>query len=155
VEAFARAGLSDGLHLVFTGEPAAELTECIERCNVTASVDFVGVVPETRLPALYRSAEALAFASLYEGFGLPLLEAMACGTPVVTSNTTAMPEIAGGAALTVDPTSVAQIADAMKRIVGDTFLRRRLREEGLARAVQFSWASTVARVHEVLAWNVI
>jgi glycosyltransferase involved in cell wall biosynthesis len=115
----------------------------------------MGVVPEEKLPSLYRGAEALVFASLYEGFGLPLLEAMACGTPVVAANTTALPEVAGDAALLVDPTSVEQIAGAMEQIVSDTSLRRRLREKGLAQAAQFSWASTTARVHELLTGNVI
>jgi glycosyltransferase involved in cell wall biosynthesis len=95
----------------------------------------------------------LVFPSLYEGFGLPLLEAMACGIPVVTGNITAMPEVAGGAALLVDPTSVEQIAAAMTQIVSDASLRRELREKGLARAAQFSWAITTARVHELLAGN--
>jgi len=80
---------------------------------------------------------------------------MACGTPVVTANITAMPEVAGGAALLVDPTSVEQIADAMKQILSDTSLRQQLRERGLAQAAQFSWASTAGMVHEVLAKNVI
>ncbi|MGA2019604.1 MAG: glycosyltransferase, partial [Candidatus Sulfotelmatobacter sp.] len=80
--------------------------------------------------------------------GLPLLEAMACGTPVVTSNITAMPEVAGVAALLVDPTSVEQISATMAQIVSDTALRGQLREKGLARAAQFPWASTLARVHD-------
>jgi glycosyltransferase involved in cell wall biosynthesis len=125
----------------------------MERHNVTQLVHFTGLVPEEKLPSLYRGAEALVFPSLYEGFGLPLLEAMACGTPVVTANTTALPEVAGRAALLVDPTSVEQIAEAMKRIVSDTSLRQQLREKGLARAAQFSWDSTTARVHELLTGN--
>jgi glycosyltransferase involved in cell wall biosynthesis len=149
VEAFARANLA-GMHLVFTGKPTADLTKCIELRNVTACVHFVGVVPEAKLPSLYRGAEALVFPSLYEGFGLPLLEAMACGTPVLTSNVTAMPETAGGAALLVDPTSVEQIAEAMKQVVSDTSLRRELREKGLAWAWQFSWAGTASGVQEAL-----
>jgi glycosyltransferase involved in cell wall biosynthesis len=127
----------------------------MERHHVTQGVHFVGVVPEEKLPSLYRGAEALVFPSLYEGFGLPLLEAMACGTPVVTANTTALPEVAGDAALLVDPTSVEQIAGAMEQIVSDTSLRRQLREKGLTRAARFSWASTVAGVHQLLTGNVI
>jgi glycosyltransferase involved in cell wall biosynthesis len=108
------------------------------------------VVPETKLPSLYRSAEALVFPSLYEGFGLPILEAMGCGTPVVTANVTAMPEVAGGAALLVDPTSVEQIARAMGQIVSDTTLRQQLRNKGLTRSAEFSWASTAARARELI-----
>lgn len=155
VEAFARAGVAAEIHLVFTGQPTADLAHCIKRHSVTPRVDFVGVVPEAKLPSLYQGAEALVFPSLYEGFGLPLLEAMACGTPAVTSSTTAMPETAGGAALLVDPTSVEQIAAAMEQIVSDTALRGQLREKGLARAAQFSWKSTATRVHELLTGNVI
>src|SRR5271156_374719 len=155
VEAFAKAHLPAAMRLVFTGNRTPELADCIERHHVAPRVYFVGMVPEEKLPSLYRGAEALVFASLYEGFGLPLLEAMACGTPVVTANTTALPEVAGDAALLVDPTSVEQIAEAMEQIVSDTSLRRRLREKGLARAAEFSWAATTARVHELLTGTVI
>jgi glycosyltransferase involved in cell wall biosynthesis len=151
VEAFAKASLDPRIHLVFTGKPVADLVRCIEAHQLRSRVDFMGVVPEEKLPSLYRGAEALVFPSLYEGFGLPLLEAMACGIPVMTANTTALPEVAGGAALLVDPTSVEQIAQAMERIVSDTSLRQRLRDNGIVRAAQFSWTKTVSRVREVLA----
>jgi glycosyltransferase involved in cell wall biosynthesis len=150
VEAFAKAGLAEGIRLVFTGNPTTDLVECIDRHRVTTAVHFVGPVPENKLPWLYRGAEALVFPSLYEGFGLPILEAMACGTPVVTANVTAMPEVAGGAALLVDPTSVEQIARAMEQIVSDTTLRQQLREKGLSRAAEFSWAEAAARVRRIL-----
>jgi len=150
VEAFARAGLADEMQLVFTGTPTVELADHIERHHVTSHVHFVGVVPDSQFPSLYRSAEALVFASLYEGFGLPVLEAMACGTPVLTANTSALPEVAGSAALLVDPTSVERISEAMKQIVSDTSLRQQLRKKGLAQAARFSWASTSASVQELL-----
>lgn len=150
VEAFAKAGFGAEMHLVFTGSTTTELAGCIERHQVTSLVHFTGLVQEEELPSLYRGAEALIFPSLYEGFGLPLLEAMACGTPTVTANVTAMPEVARDAALLVDPTSVEQIAEAMKRVVSDTALRQQLREKGLTRAAQFSWESTVARVRELV-----
>lgn len=150
VQGFAKSGLSKSIKLVFTHDPTPELMDCIERNQVTESVHFVGIVPEAQLPSLYRSAKALVFASLYEGFGLPVVEAMACGTPVVTSNSTSLPEIAGDAALLVDPTSVEQIAAAMVRIVSDGSLHERLRARGLARAAQFSWASTAAKVRDIL-----
>lgn len=150
VQAFAKAGLGADMHLVFTGHPTTELADCVERHHLNPLVHFTGMVPEEKLPSLYRGAEALVFPSLYEGFGLPLLEAMACGIPVMTANTTALPEVAGGAALLVDPTSVEQIAEAMGRIVSDTTLRQQLRDKGIARAAQFSWTNTVSRVREVL-----
>jgi glycosyltransferase involved in cell wall biosynthesis len=153
VEAFVMANLDPRIRLVFTGEPIPDLVRRIETHHLRSRVDFVGAVPEAKLPSLYRGAEALIFPSLYEGFGLPVLEAMACGTPVVTSNVTAMPEVAGDAALLVDPTSVEQIAEAMKRIVSDSSLRQRLRDKGLKRSAQFSWQRTVAKVHELLFRN--
>ncbi len=151
VEAFARASLDTGIRLVFTGEPTSELADCIERNQVTHRVHFTGLVPDAQLPSLYRSAEALLFVSLYEGFGLPVLEAMACGTPVVTSNTSALPEVAGNSALLVDPTSVGQIADAIECILDDTSLRDRLRKMGLQQAAHFSWENTIISVQEVLS----
>jgi len=154
VEAFAKAGLDPQIHLVLTGEPSADLMDRIEAYHIRSRIDFVGVVPEAKLPSLYRGAEALIFPSLYEGFGLPVLEAMACGTPVVTANATAMPEVAGDAALLVDPNSVEQIARAMEQIVSDTTLRQQLRHKGLRRAAEFSWPSTAARVRELINGSV-
>ena len=150
IEAFAKARLDPQIHLVFTGEPVADLVRSIEAHQLRSRVAFVGIVPEAELPSLYRGAEALIFPSLYEGFGLPILEAMACGTPVVTGNTTAMPEVAGDAALLVDPSSVEQIASAMEQLVSDASLQRRLREEGPTRAARFSWVDTISRVRREL-----
>lgn len=151
VEAFASAHLDRKIRLVFTGHPNPELTTCISSNHLTSRVHFVGNVPDDKLPSLYRSAEALVFVSLYEGFGLPVLEAMACGTPVLTSNTSALPETAGGAALLVAPTSVEQIARGLEQIVGDSTLRAALREKGLARSAQFSWAATASTVVGLLS----
>ena len=89
------------------------------------------------------------FPSLYEGFGLPPIEAMASGTPVVTSNVSSLPEVAGDAALLVDPYDPAAIADGIDRVLRDESLRRDLRVKGLARAKQFSWESSVRRVHDI------
>jgi glycosyltransferase involved in cell wall biosynthesis len=151
VEAFAQPALSSDMHLVFTGNATQTLSGHVERHDVASRVHFAGVVPESKLPSLYRGAMALIFPSLYEGFGLPILEAMACGTPVVTSNITAMPEVAGDAALLINPTSVEQIHTAMQQILKDAALRRQLREKGLARATKFPWSSTIATVDRLLA----
>ena len=150
IEAFARSGLAGKLCLVLTGEPTAELAECIEINGVSQRVHFLGLIPAHKLPSLYRGAQALAFVSLYEGFGLPLAEAMACGTPVLTSNTTALPEISGDAALLVDPRCVDEIAAAMERIIHDDSLRQRLRERGLARAAHFTWDRTATLVRNTI-----
>jgi glycosyltransferase involved in cell wall biosynthesis len=149
VMAFANAKVA-GMHLVFTGDPSPGMTKWIEDRHLKDRVHFAGVVQEAELPALYRGAEALVFPSLYEGFGLPVLEAMACGTPVVTANTTAMPEVAGDAALLVDPTSVEQIAHTIEQIVNDNALRLCLRKKGMERAAQFSWEQTRERVKKVI-----
>jgi glycosyltransferase involved in cell wall biosynthesis len=151
VKAFANANLDSRMHLVFTGEPLAELVRSIEAHGLRSRADFVGLVSEERLPSLYRGAEALIFPSLYEGFGLPILEAMACGVPVVTSNVTGMPEVAGDAAMLVDPRSVEQISQAMGQIVSERSVRQQLIEKGISRAAGFSWASTVNRVQKALA----
>ena len=155
VEAFARAGLADEIQLIFTGKPTAELVSCIGRNSVTQRVHFAGLVPDAQLPSYYRSAQALIYVSLYEGFGLPLLEAMACGTPVITSDISALPETAGGAAVLVDPTSVEQISGAINKVMNDTTLRRILRERGLTQAARYSWSNTTARVQEVLARSTV
>jgi glycosyltransferase involved in cell wall biosynthesis len=104
-----------------------------------AGVLLPGHVPDANLAALYSGATALVFPSLYEGFGLPVLEAMQCGTPVITSNTSSLPEVAGDAALLVDPTDEDALSQAMLDVLRDERLRLRLRCAGLERAAQFTW----------------
>jgi len=106
-------------------------------------VFHVGYVDDEDLAALYAGAEMFVYPSLYEGFGLPPLEAMQCGTPVITSNVSSLPEVVGEAALTVDPQDVGALAEAMVRIEGDASLRAALRQKGLDRTRQFSWARAV------------
>jgi len=105
-------------------------------------VHFAGYVHDADLPALYGGADLFVFPSLYEGFGLPPLEAMACGTPVVCSNAASLPEVVGDAAVTVDPYDVDALAEAMQRVLADRDLREDLRARGLARARQFTWERT-------------
>jgi glycosyltransferase involved in cell wall biosynthesis len=107
---------------------------------------FTGYVPDDDLVALYNAADLFVSPSLFEGFGLPPLEAMACGTPVVTSNTTSLPEVVGDAALMVDPLDVEALAGAMNAVLADEALRARLSQWGLARAAAFSWESTARTV---------
>jgi len=106
------------------------------------SVRFLGDVSEADLPALYNLATVFAFPSLYEGFGLPPLEAMACGTPVVCANTSSLPEVVGDAALLFDPLDVPALAAALAQALGDASLQAALRPRGLARARLFSWERT-------------
>jgi glycosyltransferase involved in cell wall biosynthesis len=109
-----------------------------------------GYVSEDEKVALLSGAEALVYPSLYEGFGLPVIEAMACGTPVLTSDVSALPETAGDAALLVDPHALAAITVGMERILTDLALRERLRAAGMARAATFSWDETARLTAEVL-----
>jgi len=107
-----------------------------------SEVKFIHDVDDTDLPALYSGATVFAFPSLYEGFGLPPLEAMACGTPVVCSNTSSLPEVVGGAALQVNPNDVNEITASITRVLDDPGLQDEMRDKSLARAAQFSWERT-------------
>ncbi len=130
------------IHLVIAGGRGwleGPIYETAHLAGVEERVHFIGFVPDDDLPALYTAAEAFAFPSLYEGFGLPLLEAMACGTPSLAANTSSLPEVAGDAALLIDPTSVDSIATGLERILTDNGLRSTLRERGFARAGMFTW----------------
>lgn len=114
------------------------------------TVYALGYVPIEDLPAIYRLATALVYPSLYEGFGLPVLEAMASGTPVITSNRSSLPEVAGEAAILVDPESIEELAAAMDLITTDSGIRNLLVERGKKRAAGFSWEDTARKTLEVL-----
>lgn len=120
-----------------------------ERLQLADQVHFTGYVADADLPTLYSAATAFVFPSLYEGFGLPPLEAMACGTPVITANVSSLPEVVGDAALLVDPYDVQSLADAIERVIQDDALRRMLRQRGLERAAQFSWAQVARKTVQV------
>ncbi|SRR5579883_127219 len=122
----------------------------IEALGLTHQVKFLDYVPYEHLPVVMNQAIALVFPSLWEGFGLPALEAMACGTPVITSNLSSLPEVTGDAALLVDPYRIETIADAMHQLATDRQLRSRLQEASLARADEFSWAKTGQATTNVL-----
>jgi glycosyltransferase involved in cell wall biosynthesis len=116
--------------------------ELISQLGLENAVRHLGVVADSELPALYAKVDVLLIPSLYEGFGLPVLEAMACGTPVVASTAGALSETAGEAALLVDPLDIEGLADAVTRIANDGELRAKLRRRGLERARQFPWRRT-------------
>jgi glycosyltransferase involved in cell wall biosynthesis len=118
--------------------------------DIRRRIAMIGYVAGANKAALIGGAEALVYPSLYEGFGLPILEAMACGTPVLTSDVSALPEVAGGAAVLVDPRDLDSVRDGMERLLGDQGLRRQLAEAGLARAAAFSWTDTARRTAAVL-----
>jgi glycosyltransferase involved in cell wall biosynthesis len=154
IEAFGRArarGLED-LRLIIIGDELSKypgLRQAVHRHRLDKHVRFFGFQPIGTLSVFYRLAQVFVFPSLYEGFGLPPLEAMACGTPVVTSNLSSMPEVTGGAALLVDPTDPDAIADGIVRASIEPALRAELIAKGLARARQFSWAESARRIHGI------
>jgi glycosyltransferase involved in cell wall biosynthesis len=142
----------DHLKLVVIGDDISKyavLRRAVHRYNLHKYVRFLGFLPDETLAAVYRLAAVFAFPSLYEGFGLPPLEAMACGTPVVTSNVSSLPEVMGDAALFVDPYDADAIADGIRRVITDPALRADLSARGLARAREFSWERSVRRVREI------
>lgn len=141
----ARYGLAPTV--VLTGAPAAghgDIMKAIEDRGLFQRLRWLGRVPIGHLVALYRSAALLVFPSLYEGFGLPIVEAMACGCPVVCSRTTACGEVAGDAALTFDPTDVNEIADCIATVLTNAARRQDLVARGLERAEQFTWTKCAA-----------
>lgn len=150
IESVAKANIDTGIKLHLTGYPTEDLIGVINRFNLMDRVVFMGEVDDEQLASLYRGALGLVFPSLYEGFGLPVIEAMACGTPVLTSNTTSLPEVAGDAAILVDPESVEKIKSGIEQLVNDLNLRNKLIEKGLIRAKKFSWAAVSEQVQSVL-----
>jgi glycosyltransferase involved in cell wall biosynthesis len=149
--AFAATSLPrEGFRLLLTGGPTTPLQTLAAQCNIQNNVHYAGNVSDEELAPLYRGARLVAFVSLYEGFGLPILEAMAASVPVLTSNVAAMPEIAGGAALTVNPASVTEVTDGLERLCNDEDLRADLIRAGRLRAASFDW-NTAAEA----TWNIV
>ncbi len=154
IDAFgrARSECPDNLKLVIIGDEISKypgLRQSVHKHKLDKHVRFLGFQPMETLAAFYRLARAFVFPSLYEGFGLPPLEAMACGSPVVTSNVSSLPEVAGGAALLVDPYDANSIADGIVQAVTDDTLRADLITRGLERARSFSWPQSVRKIHEI------
>lgn len=125
--------------LVIGGKQPSHLKRLSKELGIEKDVLFTGFIPQDDLPLFYNAADLFVFPSLYESFGMPILEAMACGCPVVTSNVFSMPEVAGKAAILVDPYNVGKIANAMHEVLTNEELRKHLRKKGLERARQFSW----------------
>jgi len=140
------------LHLVIAGGSGwleDDMYRTIEAAKQADFVHLIGFVDDADLPALYHDAACVAYPSLYEGFGFPVLEAMASGTPVVTSNVSSLPEVAGDAALLVDPYRVEEIAHAIQRILGDSELRQELIQRGYKQAAKFTWANSAKQLHQI------
>ena len=154
IEAFntLRRGGLEHVKLLIIGDEIskyASLRRAVHRHKLHKHVRFFGFVSDNTLASLYRLASAFVFPSLYEGFGLPPLEAMAAGTPVITSNVSSLPEVVGDAALLIDPYEPDEIAAAMRRVLTEPGLRDDLRARGLARVQTFSWDRSVRRVREI------
>jgi len=154
VEAFAQLkDVVDGLMLVLAGRESwgyRSLKRRIQQLGLEDRVILTGYIPDDDLVLIYNGASVYAFPSLYEGFGFPALEAMACGTPVVCSNVSSLPEIVGDAALTVPPTDVNQLTNALRRLLTEPELHENLRQRGLARANQFTWEACGRETLQVL-----
>ena len=151
LEAYARSLLpQNGIHLVLTGDIQAALQSQTVALGIADRVHFCGWLDVPDLPKLYRGALGVAYISLYEGFGLPIVEAMASGVPVMTSNISSMPEISGDAALLVDPYSIAEITDGLNTIALDETARLQLIARGAVRVAEFDWKNSAARL-----WGII
>jgi glycosyltransferase involved in cell wall biosynthesis len=133
------------IKLALSGSPEQFPAEVASHPNV----QFLGWVPQEDLPALYAHAAAAVYPSLYEGFGLPVLEAMACGCPMICSNATSLPEVAGDAALQIDPNDADGWADGIVKVLSDEVLMEKMRNDGLKRAQEFSWEKTARQTREI------
>lgn len=122
--------------------PYLDVSRLIDEIGLRERIIWPGYVADDDLPMLYNVADVFVYPSSYEGFGLPPLEAMACGTPVITCNNTSLPEVVGDAAIFVDPLNIAEMADAMRLLLNDRSLRQNLSEKGIRRASAFSWKRT-------------
>ncbi|MBI2165008.1 MAG: glycosyltransferase family 4 protein [Chloroflexi bacterium] len=147
-----KEGIRHRLVLVGGGGPTYQKTmeKLAHDLGIGSKVLFMGNRDNTQLPPIYRGADLFVCPSLFESFGLPVVEAMACGTPVVASNLFALPEVTGGAALLADPESVSELAKAMGRVIKDRELRAQMIEKGLQRAEVFSWRKTVLGILETI-----
>lgn len=139
----------EDVRLVVAGAATEDFRNDVERHGLLGRVDFSGFVEDNALAQLYRDADLLVYPSMLEGFGFPVLEAMASGTPVVATTGGSIPEIAGGAAVLVEPMRPQQFAGAILRLLGDDAEAARLREAGLRRAADFSWRACAEQTIEV------
>ena len=147
-----RANASFDYNLVFSGGKGwlySSIFQILRKFRLEDDVVFTGYVPANDLCLLYNAAELFVYASLYEGFGLPPLEAMACGTPVISSNVSSLPEVIGDVGILVNPYSMEELAEAILKLLSDDDLRTTLREKGLRRAKLFSWEEAARKTLSV------
>jgi len=154
IKAFAQFRQKTGLDipLVMLDFDRAELLSMANDSGDSSIIEHIhltGYVPNKELPAIYSQCEIFLYPSLRESFGIPILEAMACGVPVITSNTSSMPEVSGGAALLVDPYKPESITDAMIRLLNDADLRQGLIQKGFEQAAKFTWEAMARQVLDI------
>lgn len=150
LSAFHTANIPSSVKLVFTGDPDENLENEIKRKNLQDRVIFKGRIGNNELASLYKESLFLLFPSLYEGFGLPVIEAMSSGTAVITSTTTSLPEVAGDAAVLVDPESTTEIALAISNLYYNPELKKELIEKGLIQARKYTWEKTAGLINNCL-----
>ena len=154
IEAFYKARNENSINhkLVFTGRKGwkyENIFNKIKELNLEKDIIFTGYVSDEDLPALYNTADLFVYPSIYEGFGLPPLEAMACGTPVITSNVSSLPEVVGNAGIMVNPYNVNELADKITEVLTNEELKKELSQKGLERAKLFSWEKCAKETMEV------
>ena len=125
------------------------IVDLASKLGISERVRVVGYVDEPDLVALYSGAQFSVYASLFEGFGLPIIESMACGTPVITSNTSCMPEISGGAALLVEPTDTQEIMQAIVELSNNQQLRLELKRKGIVNSEKFCWKNAASQMQDI------
>jgi glycosyltransferase involved in cell wall biosynthesis len=150
IEAFASAKLTPEMKLILTGQSTPEIQTLIQKLQLNNRIVFSGILSDEKLAEYYRGATAFVLPSLFEGFGIPIIEAMACGTPALVSNITSLPEVAGDAAVIIDPYQIDSIAQGLEKISLDKSLQQDLIQKGFIQANLFSWDKTASKIQTVL-----
>ncbi|WP_153389390.1 glycosyltransferase family 4 protein [Acinetobacter wanghuae] len=150
MRAFAQADIDKDIKLVFSGDPSDQLLQTANELSITERIIFLGRLTEEQLASTYKGAICLLFPSLYEGFGLPVIESMACGTPVITSNTTSLVEVAGQATELIDPKNVNNISQSINRLYSDKQLQQKNINLGYINIKKYCWQSSKKRLKKIL-----
>ena len=150
LRAFAQANIDKNIHVLFSGKPSDQLANTAKELQIEDRVKFLGRLSEDELASTYKGALCLLFPSLYEGFGLPVIEAMACGTPVITSNTTALFEIGNNETLQVNPENIKDISTNLEKIIVNKLLREELISNGLKIVLKYDWSTSKKKLSSEL-----
>ncbi|MCW5912286.1 MAG: glycosyltransferase family 4 protein [Cyclobacteriaceae bacterium] len=150
IVAFSRANISKDMVFALSGKSSPELDKIISKNNVEGRVCFLGYIDEEKLPSIYKGASALFYMSLMEGFGLPIIEAMASGTPVITSNTSSMVEISNRAAAICNPLNVREMTEQLELVLNNPRYKSELQIKGLENAKRFTWDKTAKQTWEII-----